>query len=198
MTELDISEDFIEESKANLGQFKPKLRKTGPYSKHDKDARRNEAYRLYFEYGYTGRQIAKMMKINRNTVHSDIQFWYNQITSNFNEIDPTLAIVRQITKLENQKTRLRVKLDKTNNFTENLAIEKLLFEIDCKIIHIRLRMRDSEVTVHEKATRWLNEWMEKNGQKQRHLTIFDTIKVSPKACEQINKIIKDDKNRGIF
>ena len=196
--ELFFSQDFIEENKANLGQFMPKSRKSGPYSKHDKVARRNEVYKLYFEYGYSGRRIAEMMKVNRNTIHGDIQFWYNQITQNFNAIDPTLAIVRQITKLEDQKTRLREYLDKTESVAEKIPIERLIFDIDSKIIHTRIRMSESDYQVHEKATKWLNEFMKKNLMKGRYLTIFDTISVSEKACKRIKKIIKEDRARGIF
>lgn len=59
-------------------------------------------------------------------------------------------------------------------------------------------MQESNIQVHEKVIQKLNEVMEKNGQKQRHVTIFDTIKVSSKSHEQINKIIKEDKSRGVF
>ena len=158
-------------------------KKGGPYTKFEQRNRRDEVYRLHFEYEYSSRKISESLKINRNTILRDIQFWYNQVANNFNEIDPTLAIIRQITKLENQKTRLREYLDQVDSIHEKLAIEKLLFGIDSKIIHIRIRIRDSSIEVHDKATKWLNEFMKKNNKNQRYLTLFNKIKVLQKANE---------------
>jgi len=193
MSELNISDEFLSETNSNLGQFRSKSRRGGPYSKHDKITRRNEVYRLYFDYGYSARKIAEVMKISRSTVNGDVDFWYNQITKNFNEIDPTIAIVEQITKLKDQKTRLREYLDKTESITEKVTIERLIFDIGSKIIHVRIRMRDSAFKIHEQATRWLNDFMKKNNETQRFSTIFDTVRVSTKAHERITKIINEDR-----
>ena len=194
MSELNISDEFLSETNSNLGQFRSKSRRGGPHSKHDKIARRNEVYRLYFDYGYSARKIAEVMKISRSTVNGDVDFWYNQVTKNFNEIDPTIAIVEQITKLKDQKTRLREYLDKTESITEKHTIERLILDVDSKITHIHFKMQDSTFKIHEQATRWVNEFMKKNNETQRYNTIFDTIKVSTKAHERINKIINEDKS----
>jgi len=192
MSELpQVTFDFLEENK-KLYQTISKSKKGGPYSKEQRESRRNEVYKLYFDYGYSGRRIAEMMKVNRNTILGDIMFWYNQVTKNFDEIDPTIAIVEQITKLKNQKTRLREYLDKIDSPTEKIKIERLIFDVDSKIIHIRIKMQDSAIKIHEQATLWLNNFLKKNNEKQRYNTIFDTIRVSQKAHERINKIIKED------
>ena len=186
-----VTFDFLKENE-KLSQIKP--RKGGPYSKEQRESRRNEVYKLYFDYGYSGKRVAEMMKVHRNTIQGDIKFWYNQITKNFNEIDPTIAIIEQITKLKDQKTRLREYLDKTESVTEKHTIERLIFDVDSKITHIHFKMQDSTFKIHEQATRWVNEFMKKNNETQRYNTIFDTIKVSTKAHERINKIINEDKS----
>ena len=198
MNELSVPEDFIKENKANLGQFMPKSRKRGPYSKHDKLTRRSEVYRLHFEYGYSARRIAEMMKVNRNTINGDIQYLYGQVIKNYNMVDPRIAIIKQINKLEIQKTRLREQLDKTKNHSERISIERLLFDIDSKIIHIRIKISESNYQVHRMATKWLNDHLEKNQKEKRYLTLSDTSTVSISAYEKINKIIKEEQNRCMF
>ena len=193
MSELpQVTIDFLDENE-KLCQIIPKSKKGGPYSKEQKESRRNEVYRLYFDYGYSARKIAEVMKIHRSTVNGDVDFWYNQVTKNFNEIDPTIAIVEQITKLKDQKTRLREYLDKTESVTEKHTIERLILDVDSKITHIHFKMQDSTFKIHEQATRWVNEFMKKNNETQRYSTIFDTIKVSTKAHERIMKIINEDR-----
>ena len=192
MNELNISNEFLSETNSNLSQFRSKSRRGGPHSKHEKIIRRNKVYKLYFDYDYSGRRIAEMLNVHRNTIQGDIDFWYNQVTKNFNELDPTISIVEQITKLKNQKTRLREYLDKIESVNEKITIERLIFDVDSKIILIQIKMQDSAFKIHEQATRWLNDFMKKNNEKQRYNTIFDTIRVSQKAHERINKIIKED------
>ena len=192
MNELNISDEFLSETNSNLNQFRSKSRRGGPYSKHEKIIRRNKVYKLYFDYDYSGRRIAEMLNVHRNTIQGDIDFWYNQVAKNFNEIDPTISIVEQIAKLKNQKTRLREYLDKIECVTEKTTTERLIFDVDREIIHVHIKMQDSSCKVHELATRWLNDFMKKNNEKQRYNTIFDTIRVSQKAHEKINKIINED------
>ena len=53
----------------------PKSHQRGPYTKQELENRRNEVYRLHFEYRYSVRKIAELMKINRNTINGDIKHW---------------------------------------------------------------------------------------------------------------------------
>jgi len=74
---LHISKEFLE---GQLGQTMPKSEKSGgPYPVHAKKLRRDEVFRLLFDYGYSARKIAEMIKINRNTINSDITYWYSQL-----------------------------------------------------------------------------------------------------------------------
>ncbi len=62
---FNVSREFIEQNKKT--HLKLVAKKGGPYSKAERDRRRNEVYRLHFEYGYTARKISELMKVNRNT-----------------------------------------------------------------------------------------------------------------------------------
>ena len=183
-----VSDQFIEENKF----YGKKSKKAGgPYNKSDRIKRRNEVYRLHFEYGYSATKIAQLMQVNRNTINGDIDYWYSQVAKKWNRIDPVYSIVKQIESLEVQKSRAREELDKIINPYEKIVFERLIFDIDSKIMQTHIKLHESSVKVHELATKWLNDWMKKNKKDERYVTWFDVIKVSRKAQDRINKIIKE-------
>jgi len=192
MSELDFSEEFIAENKANLGQFMPKSHKSGPYTKSEKELRRNEVNRLHFEYGYSARTIADLMKISRNTINGDIDFLYGITVKNYDLVNPQTAVIKQLTKFEIQKTRLRESLDKTHVTSEKISIERLIFDIDSKIIHVRIKISESHYRVHEKATNWLNRHMQKNDVMGSYFPYFGTLHVSKNTRRRIKKLIAED------
>ena len=192
MDELNISTEFIEENQTALDQFIPKQRRSGPYAASEKEARRNKVYKLNFDYGLSARDIAKQLKVNRNTINDDIRYWYDQITKNFNIVDPSVAVVKQIERFEIQRTRLRTKLDKTRTTSEQNHIERLILEVDNKITQIRIKIKESSTQVHKLATMWLNDKMKQMKNDDRYITFGDTIKVSDKSHDKINRILNQD------
>ncbi|MEX1053446.1 MAG: hypothetical protein WEC35_03460 [Nitrosopumilaceae archaeon] len=148
---------------------------------------------MHFEYGYSATKIAQLMQVNRNTINGDIGYWYSQVVKKWYRIDPVYSIVKQIESLEVQKSRAREELDKITNPHEKIVFERLIFYIDSKIMQIRLKIYESSARIHELATKWLNDWMKKNKKDERYMTWFDVIKVSEKARDRINKIIKEDR-----
>ena len=188
-TSLCVSDQFIEENKL----YGKKSKKAGgPYNKSDRLKRRNEVYRLHFEYGYSATKIAQLMQVNRNTINGDIEYWYSQVSKKWKSVDPTNWIIRYTERLELQKTRLREEIDKAKSPQEKLGIERLIFDIDSKIMQMHLKIYESSARVQELATKWLNNWMKVNKKDDRYMTWFDVIRVSGKARDRINKIIKED------
>jgi len=197
MNEFEVSKEFLEENKSNLSQFISKSRKkSGPYSKKDKEKRREEIHRLHFEYGYSARQIANMMKINRNTVNSDLNYWYSKIVESKNIFDPETEIIIILERLEIQYIRLRKQYDRTNSQQEKNSIERLMLDVNSKIISTNHRLAESTMKVMDSATRRLNEWLEQDRSKMRYMTLSDRIRVSFEAHEKITRIINEDKKRG--
>ena len=93
MSELDISEEFLAEC-----QTMPKSqRHNGQYTKQEIQKRRNEVYRYHFEYGYSARKIAELIKINRNTINGDIKHWYSKISNKNYILDPESTILEYLT-----------------------------------------------------------------------------------------------------
>jgi len=124
-------------------QVSNQIKKGGPYTKQEIIDRKNEVYRLHFEYGYSARKIADLMKVNRNTVNGDIDYWYSKIVQNSNMFDPAYAVMINLQRLDIQRSRLREQLDKTETFQEKLALERLILEIDSKILHTYNKLTNS-------------------------------------------------------
>jgi len=119
-------------------------KKGGPYTKNDQEKRRNEVHKLYFEYGYSAVKIAELMKINRNTINSDISFLYSQISKDWKNYDIGSWIIKQFQRLEEQRTRLGEELEKQDQLNNKLVIERLIFDIDNKITQIITKIMPSK------------------------------------------------------
>src|SRR3989442_7819844 len=102
---LEIPHEFIEENQ-KLDQTRPIVKKGGPYTKKERQDRQNEVFRLHFEYGYSSRQIAEMMKINRHTIDEDINHLYSQLSKEWRSYDFDALLMKQNKRLELQRTRL--------------------------------------------------------------------------------------------
>ncbi len=193
MSEIEVSNDFLEENKKNLNQFLSRPKKSGPYSSKEKESRRNEVHRLHFDYGYSARKIAELMKINRNTVNGDIGYWYSIIISNSDLLNPEVAVIVALQRFEIQRSRLREQLDKTGHFQEKLALERLMFDIDSKISYTNNKLSESSKKIWDWTIKNINDWLKANKKTDRYMTLFDTIAVSVKAKEKIDKIIAEDR-----
>jgi len=192
----EIAEEFFSENKNHSQKTNLQRKKSGPHSKKQRNKRKDEVYRLHFEYGYSARKIADLMKINRNTVNGDINYWYSKIVKNTNVFNPEFAILINLERLEIQHSRLREQLDKTKSVQEKLAFERLIFDIDSKILHTYHKLTDSSVRVMNYSTNILNTWMKQNKSEKRYMTMHDKFSVSEKAKARINKIINEDRLRG--
>ena len=187
---LDVSSEFIESGKHYRRTNK---KKGGPDSKDEKIKRLDEVYRLHFEYGYSARKISKLMKVNRNTINRDMDYWYNKIVLNHDYLNPEQYIIVNIERLDAQRTRLRERLDKAQNFQQMHTIEKMILAIDSKINNIHMKLGNSLIRIHKEKKDYLNDYLKSNGENGRYLNFFDRIYVSAKSYEKISKIIKDDK-----
>src|SRR5579883_2877159 len=100
-----VETEFIEENKKQV--YRARSKNGGPYSKLERDKRQEEVYKLHFEYGYSARKISELMKINRNTINGDIDYWYSKVYNKTNNMyNPDIAIILNTQRLEMQRTRL--------------------------------------------------------------------------------------------
>ena len=188
MDELNIFSEFIEESK-KLGQTMPK-RKGGRYTKQEKTKRQEEVHRLHFDYGYSARKIAEMMNINKNTINSDIDYWYSKITKKTNILNPEDSIVNSIERLNLQRNRLREALDKTVSFEERLKLERLIMESENKIGQMYLKISNSLAHVGNSVVQAIIDI--KNSKEPRLMSLFNIFSVTDKASKEIDAIRERD------
>ena len=140
LSELNQASDFSVQKLANRpSEFKSKNKKGGPYSKKDRDSRIDEVCRLHFEYGYSAKKISELMKINRNTINSDIKQLYLTLESNWEKTTSVSLLQNHIESVLAQKRRLREALDNTEKFSEKMAIEKMILQVESKINQFQLR-----------------------------------------------------------
>ncbi len=120
-------------------QVSKQIKKGGPYTKQEIIDRKNEVYRLHFEYGYSARKIADLMKVNRNTVNDDIKQLYSTLESNWEKSSASSLLQSHVASIVAQKSRLREELDNTEKISEKLAIEKIILQVESKINQFQLR-----------------------------------------------------------
>ena len=190
-SELDVSSEFIESCKLKAKQKK----RGGSYSKTETMKRQDKVHKLHFDYGYSARKISELMNINRNTINTDVHYWYSKIHENSSVIDPGAAILFRIHRFDVQRSRLRESLDKVETFQEIHAIEKMIFDIDSKIIHIKITLSNSMKHIHTHGVEIANNCIKKFRKDIKLMTLFDTIAVSEKAQKRISKIIKEDRKK---
>ena len=195
INELEVPLEFIEENQ-KLDQTRPILRKGGPYSKKERQTRRNEVFKLHFEYGYSSRQIAEMMKINRHTIDEDINHLYSQLSKEWRSYDLAALLMKQNKRLELQRTRLLKELEKTDSLQDKLAIEKMIFEIDSRILHTSIKASTTNDSIIDLAVDSMNKWAEEDKLDVSFIHSRDITRVSPKTRQKIDGLIKQDrKNR---
>ena len=190
-----VTGEFIQQN-AEHAKIKKPFKKGGPYSKNDRDKRRDEVYRLHFEYGYSARKIAELRKWNRNTINGDLDYCYSSILKNAHHIDPVRAIMAYLEEMRIQKTRLRERLDKVKNNSERTTNERLIYDINSKIINTFQKLADSTFRTHEKITEAINSRMKKHRIPSRAISYLDIISVSEKAQQRIKRILNEDREKG--
>jgi len=140
LSELIQASDFSDQNLANCpSEFKSKNKKGGPYSKKDRDSRIDEVCRLHFEYGYSAKKISKLMKVNRNTINSDIKQLFLTLETNWEKTSAVSLLQSHVASVLAQKRRLREELDNTEKLSEKLAIEKIILQVESKINQFQLR-----------------------------------------------------------
>jgi len=190
---LQVSKEFLAEE---LGQTMPKSEKNGgPYPIQAKKTRRDEVFRLHFDYGYSARKIADMLKINRNTINSDITHWYSQLQKEDSAVSVEDWINKMIYRLETKRTRLMERLDKATSLDDFLVLEKMLYEVDSKIVQIVMKIQNSNQSIYDRTTNMFNNWLEEHGYKERYVLWGQTLRVTSETSKKIKQVIQSDKYR---
>ena len=189
--EIKVEKEFIEE---NMESYKNKSRKNGgPYNKKDRHLRRNEVFRLHFEYGYPAVKIADIMKVNRNTINNDINYLYFNLHKEWDNHGIQSWWMRQLRRLEMQRTRLREELDKEIDFEKRLVLEKMIFAIDNKLLQSSVKILTTKDEVMDIAVATLNRYAKENKIDATYVHSKDISKLQTRNRDKIAQIIKRDR-----
>jgi len=186
MTELEVSDEFIEESK-NICQHRPK---TSPHTKSERKSRREEVFKLHFEYGYSARKISQLMNINRNTINSDVSFWYSKLRVENERKTYDDWLNKQLSRMESQRVRLRKEIDSDIALHETLQVEKMILDLDSKISNLIIKIETSKQVYHELAIKFINEWMEEHKYENRFMLASSLYTIPKKSKEKIFQLLK--------
>ena len=167
-------------------------KKGGPYTKDEQRKRRDEVYRLHFEYGYSARKIAEFLKVNRGTINRDIMQLYANIANKWRHLDPEVFVRNQVERLELQRTRLRKQLDKVESFHEKIIVEKIILDIDMKIANLQIRLVETTSNIHKRISDGINEWQKEEESGKRVFLQDMFFEVSEKAYKKLYNIYKED------
>ncbi len=167
-------------------------KKGGPYPKDEQRKRREEVYRLHFEYGYSARKISEFLKINRGTINRDIMFWYANIEKKWRHTDPINFVMKQVERFELQRTRLRKQLDNVESFQEKITIEKFILNLDVKIANFQIRLVEAARNIQRRTANAINKRYEKEKSEKRVISVDELLDVSEKAGKRIYKIYRED------
>ncbi len=98
-----------------------------------------------------------------------------------------------VNRLESQRSRLREELDKTKNFQEKTSINKMLLDIDSRLIQFYLKIKTVDDVAYDLATERLNKWMKEKNDNHRFMRVGSLFKFSSNTFDKITKAIDEDK-----
>jgi len=173
-------------------------KKGGPYAKQQREKRRNEVFRLHFELGHSARKISEMMNVNRNTINSDLNFAYSQLSSEWTHGDLYSLFMKQLYRLEIQRRRLLEELKRQNESKEKLAIEKMVLEIDTRIFNFYEKITASNETLLDWVIDTANSLVDNDPLKQSGFVNMRNVrKTLDKTRDKINKLIEEDDKKQV-
>ena len=132
----------------------------GPYTKSDQDKRRRQVYELHFEKSQSALHIAQTLGVNRNTINEDIRYWYCELASTFDNLEIRDLMLKQHSRLEQQRIRLETLLQKQQDVFVILKIERMLFDIDRAIAKILVPIASAKTIPEKEAVETMQYLLE--------------------------------------
>ena len=184
---VKISNNTIVENK-KIDLVRPR-HKFAPFTRADRRERRNEVYKLHFEHGMPATRIAILMKVDRNTINNDLKILYNKAVRDYNS-DLTFdeVIEKQLLRLETQRDRLCLYLCDTNDINSKITIERMITDIDFKVIGVIDKMNQNIVQHWNAVMEQVNKIAEKENLKVRFTSLFELYRISIDTREDLDKL----------
>ena len=100
--------------------------------------------------------------------------------------------MKQIHRLESQRIRLFIELDKVENASVRLSIEKMILDIDMKMMNFVSKYASSMNSIQKSGEQWVNEWAKTNDIDIELTDRGRIIQASSETTEKIEKLLKED------
>jgi len=171
------------------------MKKGGRYSKKATRLRRERVAELHFEKGYTVVDISRMLDVNRNTITNDIRHCYSKLQQEYSGFNIETSFMVQRSRMETQRNRLVDLLGKQLDFKQRLTLEKIISDIDNKMIQAIAKIATTPDEVSKRAILIFNLWAKNQQPTFRGIMNQSLSRVSVEAHEKISKIMEDDKKK---
>jgi len=168
-------------------------KKSGPHTEKERRLRRERVAEYYFERGFSAITISRMLNVNRNTITSDLKHCYSQLRNENDNFDPEIICMTQFHRMQIQRGRYVDLLQKDLEFKDRLTLEKMLSDIENRIMQSALKIKTSTESVQEYAIGVFNYWAKQQNPTFRGYVRNAWTRVSVGAQEKIDKIIEDDR-----
>jgi hypothetical protein len=177
----------------NMSIKKPNLvrlrHKHSPFTKIQRKERRDEVYKLHFEHGMPATRIAVLMKVDRNTINNDLKILYNKAVRDYNsDMSFDDVIEKQLLRLETQRDRLGLYLCDVKDINSKITIERLLADIDFKVIGVIDRINQNIVQHYDAVIEHVNKIAENEKLKTRYTSLFELYRISVDSREDLDKL----------
>ena len=192
--DFEINQEFIEENKKiNLDLVRHRQdhkNKYAPFTRSQRRKRRMEVYRLHFENGMPAIRIAHLMKVDRNTINNDLRILYSKALNDYNPNDMSLddILQKQLVRFETQRDRLGLYLSDANDINSKIAIERLIADIDFKLIGVIERVGQNVVRYWDEIIKHINRIAENEKLNGRYTSLFELRRISIESRESLNKL----------
>jgi hypothetical protein len=190
--DFEIDQEFIEENK-KINLVRPRQnprQKFAPFTKSQRRKRRMEVYRLHFEKGMPAIRIAHLMKVDRNTINNDLRILYSKALNEYNPNDMSLEDIlqKQLVRFETQRDRLGLYLSDANDINSKIAVERLIADIDFKLIGVIERVGHNVVRYWDEIIKQVNKIAKDEKLDARYTSLFELRRISIESGESLNKL----------
>lgn len=131
----------------------------GPYTKPEQEERRRKVYEMHFEKSQSALHIANVLGVNRNTINEDIRHLYSELACEFEKLEIHDLMIKQHSRLEQQRERLVSLLEKQQDVSTILKIERMLYDIDRAITKMIEPIMSAQGVISEKEATETIEFM---------------------------------------
>ncbi|UVS68361.1 hypothetical protein [Nitrososphaera viennensis] len=134
--------------------------------------------------------IAEMLSVEKNIIDNDIQLLYRELGKEWKRIDFDEYIFRQIIKLDTQRGRLASYLDKADDVDKKLAIERMIANIDFKIVTMVTKAEQLPAAFWNAVYSEMNKVAKEKKLDWRFTTLWEGVKVSRKARNKMDEVLR--------